>query len=68
MGEVAAVLLMLIERSNAIGLAAEKIGRMVAEAQKEGRELTLDEIKTLQMDDDLARDELVRAIEEAEQG
>lgn len=66
--QVLLAILALADRATSALQALSAVKGAVRTAQAEGRDLTLDDLKQFQLQDDAARDILVSAIEEAENG
>ena len=60
------LVLSLIERATAAAIALQGVTKAFAQAKAEGREVTLDDFKSLELGDDAARKVLVDAINAAE--
>ncbi len=61
-----AIVLQLINTVTAAATALQAVSRIIEQAKAEGRDVTIDDLKVLQLDDDAASEALVLAIESAE--
>ena len=66
MTEALLVLLTLAREASSITLALQAVSETIAKAQAEGREVTLDELKELELKTEPAMAALTKAIGEAE--
>ena len=60
------VFLSLLTQLASTTLALQAVSELIQKKQLAGEDVTLDDLKSLQLNDDTARDMLVAAIEEAE--
>lgn len=58
----------LINQATLAVTALQEVSKLIQQRQAAGEDVTLDDLKTLQLGDDAARDVLRQAIEDAEAG
>ena len=63
--EAIALLIQLVTTATSAMVAAEKVSQLIKTAKAQGRDVTLDELKALDLEDDNARAALEKAINDA---